>query len=147
VVCDLKSINRYTKFFRINATVYRPVSDVHLHLINHRKTHANRYMPGMFNLTLDVCDLMQPNSAKWAFFKEIVTRFYVTESKRLLAKFHPCPYEGIIDFDELRNEKPTVGFSIAEPGEYLTEVWLGTSKHKLYLGVKIFTLVKIAGMN
>jgi hypothetical protein len=150
VICELKPIKRYIKIFRVNATIYRPITDVYLQMANLRKTSANRYMPGLFNITLNLCELVEPGSEKLALFRQIIGHFYSNQSSEVLGlfdNFRHCPFEGKIHFDERRNEEPTVGLSFAEPGEYLTDLRLITSQRKLYIGLKVFSLIKIAGMN
>jgi hypothetical protein len=61
-------------------------------IVHTKKTNANRYMPGMFDLTQDLCELTAENSKNIVFFKSLADKIYQSLNK-IINIFKQCPVE------------------------------------------------------
>jgi hypothetical protein len=57
-----------------------------------KKTNANRFMPGLFDMTKDLCELMAPNSTALVFYRMFINNFSQGPLQRLEQSFHECPW-------------------------------------------------------
>jgi hypothetical protein len=50
-------------------------------------------MPGLFDITKDLCELMSPNSTTIFFFRNVINHFYKDQLDQIEQLFRQCPVD------------------------------------------------------
>jgi ATP-dependent Zn protease len=124
-----------------------------------KKTSANRYMPGTFDFTKDLCEIMAPNSTE-TFLLNFANSIYKKSMDRLKQIIHPCPYsvsttmrnnrkseiaifQGLVNYEEVEDEQSVPSVTILESGNYRTDVNVYSKSNVQYINLKVYFSVNL----
>jgi hypothetical protein len=57
-----------------------------------KKTSSNNWMPGLYDVTQDFCELSNKNSTAYRFVSTLFAKLAPDKLNRLNKVLHPCPY-------------------------------------------------------
>jgi Protein of unknown function (DUF1091) len=98
--------------------------------------HSNRYMPGMFDLSINLCDAMSRNSSATALLFKMIESLSANSElyRKTWQAFTECPLEGTIYFEDLRDEsKKPLQAIFLDSGGYKLHLRFYTSQQNLTL--------------
>jgi hypothetical protein len=58
-----------------------------------KKTYTNHFMPGLFDVTRDFCEISEPNTVASKFVKTLLSNIHPQAWAAFEALLHPCPYK------------------------------------------------------
>jgi hypothetical protein len=118
--CKLRAIKRNLKRIELGATITNSLDDVwvrnrikikdiiisrikktlsfQFRLRHMKKTNANRYMPGLFDITQNLCELTAPHSTTAAFFRNFAANIYTNFNLIMDTVRDGCPIKVSFSF-------------------------------------------------
>jgi hypothetical protein len=113
-------------------------------------------MPGTFDFTKDLCEMMAPNSTE-TFLLNFANTIYSKAMDKLRKIIHPCPYsvtaslkekymvytkssffQGLVDYEEIEDESTLPSVTILESGDYRTDVNVYSKTNVQYINLKVY---------
>jgi Protein of unknown function (DUF1091) len=103
-------------------TLIKPQDKIWIRVTQMKRNRANQYLPGIFDVTQDVCSLMSP--INYQFFKNFITMFEPGHFEKYKDLMHPCPYSGRNEVQVVYRGVAGAGGSVMGRGEYKTRLRL-----------------------